>query len=95
MHNIVLLIIGNTPYSRSLELLIIHLAFFKKTAVIEDSKSRTHSTPQSPTLLAVYREAARLLEDMAAHSSILSWRIPWTEKPGGLWSMGSQRVRHD
>ena len=31
----------------------------------------------------------------ATHSSILSWRIPWTEEPGGLQSMGSQRVRHD
>ena len=29
------------------------------------------------------------------HSSILAWRIPWTEEPGGLPSMGSQRVRHD
>ena len=27
---------------------------------------------------------------MATHSSILAWRIPWTEEPGGLWSMGSQ-----
>ena len=32
---------------------------------------------------------------MATHSSILAWEIPWTEKPGGLQSMGSQRVRHD
>ena len=32
---------------------------------------------------------------MAAHSSILAWRIPWTEEPGGLHSMGSQRVRHN
>ena len=32
---------------------------------------------------------------MATHSSILAWRIPQTEKPGGLQSMGSQRVRHD
>ena len=31
----------------------------------------------------------------ATHSSILAWRIPWTEEPGGLQSMGSQRVRHD
>ena len=31
----------------------------------------------------------------ATHSSILAWRIPWTEEPGGLWSTGSQRVRHD
>ena len=32
---------------------------------------------------------------MATHSSILAWETPWTEKPGGLWSMGSKRVRHD
>ena len=32
---------------------------------------------------------------MATHSSILAWRIPWTEEPGRLQSMGSQRVRHD
>ena len=34
-----------------------------------------------------------LEEGVAAHSSILAWRIPWTEEPGGLQSMGSQRVR--
>ena len=32
---------------------------------------------------------------MATHSCILAWRIPWTEEPGGLQSMGLQRVRHD
>ena len=32
---------------------------------------------------------------MATHSSILAWKIPWTEEPGGLQSMGSQRVRYD
>ena len=31
---------------------------------------------------------------METHSSVLAWRIPWTEEPGGLQSMGSQRVRH-
>ena len=31
----------------------------------------------------------------ATHSSVLVWRIPWTEEPGGLQSMGSQRVGHD
>ena len=36
-----------------------------------------------------------LEEDMAAHSSVLAWRIPWTEEPGGLESRGSQRVGHD
>ena len=34
-------------------------------------------------------------EGMTVHSSVLAWRIPWTEKPGWLQSMGSQRVRHD
>ena len=36
-----------------------------------------------------------LEEGMAAHSSILAWRIPWTEEPGGLQSRGSQGVGHD
>ena len=35
-----------------------------------------------------------LMVGMATHSSILAWRIPWTEEPGGLQSMGSQRVAH-
>ena len=34
-------------------------------------------------------------EGMATHSSILAWRIPWTEEPGGLQSIGSQKVGHD
>ena len=34
-------------------------------------------------------------KEMATHSSILAWRIPWTEESGGLQSMGSQRVGHD
>ena len=33
--------------------------------------------------------------DMATHSSILAWRIPWTEEPGRLQSIGSQRIRHN
>ena len=36
-----------------------------------------------------------LEKEMATHSSILAWRIPLTEEPGGLQSMGLQRVRHD
>ena len=36
-----------------------------------------------------------LLLKMATHSSTLAWRIPWREEPGGLQSMGSQRVGHD
>ena len=36
-----------------------------------------------------------LEEEMATHSSILAWKITWTEEPGGLQSKGSQRVGHD
>ena len=36
-----------------------------------------------------------LEKEMATHSSILAWKIPWTEETGRLQSMGSQRVRHD
>ena len=36
-----------------------------------------------------------LEEEMATHSSILAWKMPWTEEPGRLQSIGSQRARHD
>ena len=36
-----------------------------------------------------------LEKEMATHSCILAWKIPWTEEPGGLQKMGLQRVRHD
>ena len=36
-----------------------------------------------------------LQKAMVSHSSVLAWRIPWTEKPGRLQSMGSHRVGHD
>ena len=36
-----------------------------------------------------------LEEEMATHSSILAWRIPWTKEPGGLQSMDLQRIRHN
>ena len=36
-----------------------------------------------------------LEKEMATHSSILAWRIPWTEEPGGLQSTGLQRIGHD
>ena len=38
---------------------------------------------------------AQLEKEMATHSSILAWKISWIEEPGGLQSIGSQRVRHD
>ena len=51
-------------------------------------------------LPAMQETQVRFLESgrvpgMATHSNILGWRTPWTEEPGGLQSMGSQRVGHD
>ena len=50
--------------------------------------------PQEMQVPSLGREDP-LEEGMAIHSNILTWRIPWTEEPGGLQSMGSHRVAHD
>ena len=51
----------------------------------------THSEP----LTRFFNRSFCLLEEMTTHSNILTWEIPWTEEPGMLQSMGSQRVGHD
>ena len=59
--------------------------------------------PQTVKNLRVMQEARvqslhlknLLEEEKMTHSSVLAWRIPWTEEPGGLQSMGSHRDRHD
>ena len=52
-----------------------------------------------PTILETWvrslGQADPLEKEMATYSSTLAWKIPWTEEPGRLWPMGSQRVRHD
>ena len=47
------------------------------------------------TLVRSLGQEDALEKEMATHSGILVWEIPWTEAPGGLHRMGSQRVRHD
>ena len=47
------------------------------------------------TQVQVLGQEDPLEEGMETHSSILAWRIPWTEEPGGLQSKGLQRVRYD
>ena len=47
-------------------------------------------------LLAMWETQVQSLEkEIKTHSSILAWKIPWVEEPGGLQSIGLQRVRHD
>ena len=57
-----------------------------------------HGVPRNQTWLSDFTFTFHfhtLEKEMATHSSVLAWRIPGTEEPGGLLSMGSHRVRHD
>ena len=71
-------------------------------SAVQQTDSVTHIAQLVKNLSAVQETQVQspgwedpLEKGMAAHSNILAWRIPWTEEPGGLQSMGSQRVRHD
>ena len=70
---------------------MIHLGFPSGSAV---KNSPAIQEPQGTRVQSPGQEDP-LEEDTATHSSILAWRIPWTEEPDGLQSMRSQRVRHD
>ena len=59
-----------------------------------DDKESVHSVANPGSIRCLGWEDP-LEKGLATHSTILAWRIPWTEEPGGLQSMGSQRVRHD
>ena len=62
------------------------------TRVVKDQPAKARDLRDMVYIL----ESGRPLEEgMATHSSIFSWRIPWTEEPGGLQSTESQRVGHD
>ena len=58
-------------------------------------KTRLPMQETQETWVRVLGREYPLEKGMAAHSSILAGEIPWTEEPGGLWSMESQRVIHD
>ena len=57
-------------------------------------QERIHLPTQETTVLSLGQEDP-LEKGMAVHSSILAWEILWTEEPGGLQYIGSQRVRHN
>ena len=61
-------------------------------------KAAVHGVAKSQTRLSNFTLTFHfhaLEEEVATHSSVLAWRIPWTEEPGGLPSLGSHRVGHD
>ena len=58
-------------------------------------KESTRNAGEQETWVQTLGLEESLEEGMAIHSSTLAWKIPWTEEPDGLQSMGSQRLRHD
>ena len=66
---------------------------YKGTSVV--AQTVKHLTTMRETQVQSLGWEDTLEKEMAAHSSTLAWKIPWTEEPGGLQSMGSQRVGHN
>ena len=58
-------------------------------------KKQPQNVSSNTNLSSAFMEDFLVEKEMAIHSSILAWRIPWMEEPGRLQSMGSQRVGHD
>ena len=73
--------------------------FFLRMALITTSSLVAQRLKYLPAMQETWVQALGredpLEKEMATHSSILAWRIPWTVEPGGLQSTGSQRVRHN
>ena len=76
-------------------LLAAHLRHVPHAVGFPGGSARNESACNVEELGLVPRLGRSLEKGMATHSSILAWRIPWTEEPGGLQSMGSPRVRHN
>ena len=57
--------------------------------------SGKESTCNANTQVWFLSQEEHLEKEMATHSSVLAWKIPWTEEAGGLQSMGLQRIRHN
>ena len=72
---------------------LVVLASIKRTSLVAQMVKRL-STMRETRVQSLGREDP-LEKEMAIHSSTIAWKIPWTEEPVRLQSMGSQRVRHD
>ena len=97
---------GNTISSSQAEILMTRILSIKFKVHIRKSPFLEGTLRKIPEVHLIRLELAVkgffvfclfffLEKEMATHSSIHAWKIPWTEEPGGLQSMGSQRVGHD
>ena len=94
-------------YRYAIPFFILEIAFVLKSALSEINIATLASqvalvVKNPPSTAGDIRVSVQSLgwedpleEGTAAHSSVLAWRIPWTEEPGGLQCMGLQRVGHD
>ena len=83
-----------SPHSVRTELIPWWCGEKTKISGVQIREAHINNTAASSCLFSV--AVHQIMEkEMATHSSILAWRIPWTEEPGGLQSTGSQRVGHD
>ena len=72
---------------------LLFIQWYTRTSLV--AQMVTHQPTMRETRVLSLGWEDLLEEEMATLSSILAWKIPWTEEPGGLQSMGSQRVGHN
>ena len=70
-----------------------HFHFLSQTSLV--ARTVKHLSTMRETRVQSLGREDTLEKEMAIHSSTIAWKIPWTEKPGRLQSVGSQRVGHD
>ena len=79
--------------------IIIYISYFVFLSVFQRASVVAQMVKNRPAMWETWVQSLgwedALEKGMATHSSILAWRIPWTGEPGGLQSMGLQRVEHD
>ena len=82
---------GFAKEEKQKEIISNGLTCSQKVASLIDQSVKNLPTMQETRILSLGRQDP-LEKEMATHSSILAWKSPWTEEPGGLQSMGSQRI---
>ena len=82
-------------YSFTDDCLFSVLIFKKNHEASLVAQTVKHLSAMQDTRVQSLGQKDPVAKEMATHSSTLAWKIPWMEKPGGLQSMGSQRVGHD
>ena len=85
---------GFAKEEKQKEIISNGLTCSQKVASLIDQSVKNLPTMQETRILSLGRQDP-LEKEMATHSSILAWKSPWTEEPGGLQCMGSHRVGHD